>query len=808
MDPNNDNKAPAQPAPQQQAAPDTEFPESFICPLTHEVMNDPVVDHEGNSYERAAIENWLKSHATSPITRAPLTKANLAPNRALRDAISEKKKALGLPVQDLPPIERLEISDKDKGKAVDSTTPVPGANEDGIALSVSATRAQTQTVGAGEEELLVHVSVRPPEGATRTPVDICCVVDVSGSMGEEAKITGSGGEKESHGLSLLDITKHAVKTVIQAMLPTDRVSLIKYSTSASTVFRFLDMDEEGKKKAMDLVEALHPEDSTNIWDGLHTGLELIRKESQAGRVAALLLLTDGLPNVSPPRGELQTLVQYREKSGLPHLPCTINTFGFGYNINCALLNSIALEGQGMYVFIPESSFVGTAFVNSVTNMLVTLGKHATLDLEPMNNARILDKGVVGMEHTKTSWGAQVHLSSIQFGQSRDIVVRVAVPAGFSADQAYLAATLKYTHWNASEGSVAQMTAEGTRKDGDASLIYEHFLRLTFAQEVMKATAAFQLNNVAAQKDIKDLADIITAHAGGNAHVSKLGEDVTGQVTEAFSKKEFFSRWGQRYLYSLVRAHAMQQCNNFKDPGIQHYGGKLFNDLREEVEAIFVKLPPPKPSVARSSGSRSFGGGGGSRAAAAPVSMSSYYSSSTPCFAGECLVTMWDGSLKRVDAITKGDRIMTPSNRVPATVRCVIKTHCAQGRTRLVTLQNGLKITPYHPVRVDGSWYFPCELVSDVEAPCAAVYSFVLDVVSQEGAEHVMLINGVACVTLGHTFQEEVVRHAYFGSTRVIDDLGRMRGWDRGLIEFSGEGQGCMKRNESGLVIGFFNEIAL
>jgi sacsin len=64
------------------------FPQSFYCPITSELMADPVVDPEGNSYERRAIEEWLSEHsATSPVTRAPLTARQLVPNRALKDTI-------------------------------------------------------------------------------------------------------------------------------------------------------------------------------------------------------------------------------------------------------------------------------------------------------------------------------------------------------------------------------------------------------------------------------------------------------------------------------------------------------------------------------------------------------------------------------------------------------------------------------------------------------------------------------------------------------------------------------------------------
>ena len=31
------------------------------------------------------------------------------------------------------------------------------------------------------------------------------------------------------------------------------------------------------------------------------------------------------------------------------------------------------------------------------------------------------------------------------------------------------------------------------------------------------------------------------------------------------------KWGKHYLQSLQRAHELQQCNNFKDPGVQFYG---------------------------------------------------------------------------------------------------------------------------------------------------------------------------------------------------------------------------------------------
>ena len=94
------------------------------------------------------------------------------------------------------------------------------------------------------------------------------------------------------------------------------------------------------------------------------------------------------------------------------------------------------------------------------------------------------------------------------------------------------------------------------------------------------------------------------------------------------------------------------------------------------------------------------------------------------------------------------------------------------------MPGGLLITPYHPVRIDGKWHFPCDLKKPQHRVCSAVYSFVLS------AGHVMVINGTECVSMGHGFNEDVVRHPYFGSAAIIADLARLPGWNAGCVEFS------------------------
>lgn len=68
---------------------DSHVPSEFFCPITHEVMQDPVILSDGFSYERSAITKWLHNgNASSPMTNAALTHTNLTPNYALRMLIN------------------------------------------------------------------------------------------------------------------------------------------------------------------------------------------------------------------------------------------------------------------------------------------------------------------------------------------------------------------------------------------------------------------------------------------------------------------------------------------------------------------------------------------------------------------------------------------------------------------------------------------------------------------------------------------------------------------------------------------------
>ena len=64
-------------------------PRAFLCPISHELMHDPVCVADGHTYEREHIERWLTTSLTSPATGQALAHTALVRNHALRQATEE-----------------------------------------------------------------------------------------------------------------------------------------------------------------------------------------------------------------------------------------------------------------------------------------------------------------------------------------------------------------------------------------------------------------------------------------------------------------------------------------------------------------------------------------------------------------------------------------------------------------------------------------------------------------------------------------------------------------------------------------------
>lgn len=728
--------------------------EQFLCPITGEAMVNPVCDHEGNSYEQEAILVWLKRNESSPITRNPLREDQLFPNFVLKNLIECTRNRHLSPSSPL-----IASSDKDQ-------PPLPvvslqaESNEDGVSL--------------------VKISVEDDPSIRHSPKFLVCVIDESYSM--DAAAIMHGDSEGSAGLSLLDIVKHATKTVVQTLGPKDHLALVTYADGARLVLPFTQMTKKNRAVACAAVEAFTTRGGTNLWDGLLKAMTLVQ-QSKGIENANIFLLTDGLPNIHPPRGELPTLVRYKESN--PRFRCRISTFGFGYSLDSQLLNDIAMQGNGEYYFIPDSSFVGTVFINAISNVLSTALPPTFLGIETTDGVEVLKNSAGGLCLRKTSGGCSISIPSIGYGQTFDVIFKVnKESSGKKARSPPFVASITvpetlHVSSNATDLSLTKITKMDILLADARARLVSFIRQYDLLENEILARDQLQLTLTR----LEELQQIDNS----NKILNGMMEDMVGQVAEAYSRRDWYSRWGKHYLLSLARSHELQKCTNFKDPGLQIYATEKFSLIRDTAEDIFCKLPPPKQSLAHKN-------------TKVLRNMSRYYDCSNPCFAAGS-VLMADGGYIPVDKILVGQSVYTPTG--PAKVRCVVVTDCKEEMQEMVELVEGVLVTPWHPVRERGQteWKFPEDMGTIQTYACERVYSFVLE----DGASFLQ-IGPFEAVTLGHGIENDpVAQHDYLGTNCVIRDLSKMIGWQDGFVRLAPNPG--IRDPRTGLIIRFEQNIA-
>jgi len=275
-----------------------------------------------------------------------------------------------------------------------------------------------------------------------------------------------------------------------------------------------------------------------------------------------------------------------------------------------------------------------------------------------------------------------------------------------------------------------------------------------------------------------------------------GSDPEGQLGLAVSPNHF-GKWGEHYLRSYLRAQKLQMCMNFKDPGVQIYGGPLFKELQNVAEKAFCDLPPPVPSVSAQPKGYYGGGGGGAPAYSSPQSMAVFYNSGGGCFHGENRVLMADGSRKAIKDVNPEEQVWTPEG--PANVVCLVTIGSKRPAQTMVQI-NSLCITPWHPIRLKagGPWIFPADHYLFGERLIQTVYNFVLN------KGHVVDVEGYECITLAHGFEEPVAKHDYFGTSAVLNDLAKQPGYFQGLPVY--QNLVAKKDPGTGLIVGWYDDV--
>lgn len=145
----------------------------------------------------------------------------------------------------------------------------------------------------------------------------------------------------------------------------------------------------------------------------------------------------------------------------------------------------------------------------------------------------------------------INLGSITFGQSKDLVIPM------TEDQ-YRSMKI-VLHYDSPHGQKKKQCTSIERINENVTLLKHHKYRLELVYAVRKSLEVLHApNSVFAQsqqevlRNISLLEEEIKKNSGGDAYLTDLLSDLTGQINAAFSREDWFKKWGVHYLPSITR----------------------------------------------------------------------------------------------------------------------------------------------------------------------------------------------------------------------------------------------------------------
>ncbi|PZU93025.1 MAG: hypothetical protein DCE90_17235 [Pseudanabaena sp.] len=212
---------------------------------------------------------------------------------------------------------------------------------------------------SSQRQLAISISANTSIDGSNTPLNLCLVLDHSGSMGGQP----------------LDNVKRAARDLVDRMSLQDRICVIGFDHKASVVVENqpVDRTESIKEK----IQSLKASGGTCIDDGIKLGLQETSK-GKDGTVSQVFVLTDG----ENEHGNNDRCFQFSRLATEYNM--TLHSLGFGDNWNQDVLERIADAGGGSMAYIASPEMASAEFqklLKRVQSVNLT-NAHLILQLSP------------------------------------------------------------------------------------------------------------------------------------------------------------------------------------------------------------------------------------------------------------------------------------------------------------------------------------------------------------------------------------------------------------------------------------------
>ena len=234
-----------------------------------------------------------------------------------------------------------------------------------LTVEVIPGRTVSMANGPAREQFLLELRAGGGEtfggvvGGGRTPMNLCLVIDRSGSMEGQP----------------LEYVKQACTHVVDLLMPTDVLSIVTFEEVVEVLMPPQQVTNKDMVKAG--IARLAAGNTTNLYDGISLAMQQVSQFIETNRATRMIILTDGDPTAGiKDYTALTTHAAELQKKGI-----SVTFLGFGPDYNEELLAGMAKKAGGTYHYIPQPQMIPDIFRDELNKLMTTVTRNMSLELK-------------------------------------------------------------------------------------------------------------------------------------------------------------------------------------------------------------------------------------------------------------------------------------------------------------------------------------------------------------------------------------------------------------------------------------------
>jgi hypothetical protein len=617
----------------------------------------------------------------------------------------------------------------------------------------NASVAMTPFFSKVGEQYKVHLMVVPPATGEYQGQFFTFIFDMSGSMGYDAcKV----GDDATNYHTRMDLLKLVAELLVQMLTDNDTLYIVGFNDNGCVLMPPTKMTADGKASAVAAIKRMRTSGCTNIWNALEHAQAEMSKPEYAETLKHAIMLTDGeesYPASNHPDGTPGAFAVLNP-------PFALSILGFGDGVKPDMLTKLTNCSGGRFVNVADFTTLATTSINTLATAMASCASSVPLFIT-------YDDGSTSEHKT----------GLIQWGQARNIMLTT------------------------DKKPVSACTSQSAPVPFIEGISMDAFCRMDMLDALRKAVNSNGTVNGYGPVHAKYVDTAI------KRHVSEAAPD--GELVKAIADAATWTKWGSKYTWSYVQALENDHRMNFKEQGQAHLGAAAFEHHKSVGDAVFSRIPKPiatgRSTTTPPMNGEFYGYGSGSSYSAPMTTVravSNVGATNDPTQAGGCWapgskILMADGSRKAVETLMPHDRVWVQDGCGfnEATVDYTLELGTYMSEQNMCRVGN-LLLTWYHPVRHEGRWRNPCDLVPTEALHVPKVYNCILS------NGHVVDIDGTLTVSLGHEIQDDGVKHPFFGSrTTILAAIKGQTGFAEKRVVYNNL---VAMRDSNGLINGWFD----